>query len=577
MNNKIREFERNRYFSGKLLTVNDFMTEQRYYNDKRRFLNRILHGAGVISGLRVVRVDGQNVTLEPGAALDHWGREIVVFRPKNFKLSSFKDFLNDTYDKNVYLCLAYAETETEAVYSAVNASVSDTGDKLRENSRYTESYRVYVTETPPAPEKVDAWRLMYRTSELYKGDGVRVLMQTPRYVQVGEAPEVKVRVETILKVQDLSLQCQATLSEGKSDQALGHVQLQAESGGKQTTVETVGQFGLNITAAAGETLHISIRSEDTLLQLGDASLLLPRDVAHEIEVVEGSVTDRLLHDYLTRPLSEFVEPTDDERIYLAKINLVKEASGYRIEQVEEVPFGQYVYNSTILRQLEGLRTGDVNDAEPTYQPIQRAVTGEQLAVVREDFVIHTSTDYLPADKKPQLAVDYDSKNREFHFQLGIPAPEVHRESTKITTGVVTIPLQGAGKWYTGLLTKTTRGYFSEEIPHGLGAGNVYVMAGIETELKDVAAEINNRDECVYYGDLDVFEESQFELDQPNVSIGTMLYPKKGTFRIGVKPQEPTQHPEVRIRWWAFQTMEGEQRRDAFVPLKREAAAGEEEK
>ena len=40
-------FERNRYFYGKLLTVRDFESEQKYFNDKSRLLNRLLFGSGV--------------------------------------------------------------------------------------------------------------------------------------------------------------------------------------------------------------------------------------------------------------------------------------------------------------------------------------------------------------------------------------------------------------------------------------------------------------------------------------------------------------------------------------------------
>ncbi|MFR8166048.1 MAG: hypothetical protein ACLU8D_08775 [Enterocloster sp.] len=47
-------FERNRYYYGKLLTEQDFNSEQRYFNDKRRMVNRFLHGSGVAAGLTVV-------------------------------------------------------------------------------------------------------------------------------------------------------------------------------------------------------------------------------------------------------------------------------------------------------------------------------------------------------------------------------------------------------------------------------------------------------------------------------------------------------------------------------------------
>ena len=53
-NLKCFPFERNRYFYGKLLSVEDFETEQKYFNDKRRTINRFLFGSGVVCGLNVV-------------------------------------------------------------------------------------------------------------------------------------------------------------------------------------------------------------------------------------------------------------------------------------------------------------------------------------------------------------------------------------------------------------------------------------------------------------------------------------------------------------------------------------------
>ena len=43
-NTKLFPFERNKYFYGKLLSVDDFELEQDYMNNKRRMLNRYLNG-----------------------------------------------------------------------------------------------------------------------------------------------------------------------------------------------------------------------------------------------------------------------------------------------------------------------------------------------------------------------------------------------------------------------------------------------------------------------------------------------------------------------------------------------------
>ena len=68
-------FERNKYFYGKLLTVRDFETEQRYFNNKRRILNRTVVGAGVITGMSVSAGDDSTLMIESGIALDYLGSD----------------------------------------------------------------------------------------------------------------------------------------------------------------------------------------------------------------------------------------------------------------------------------------------------------------------------------------------------------------------------------------------------------------------------------------------------------------------------------------------------------------------
>jgi hypothetical protein len=81
--------KRNSYFSGQLLTEDDFREEQEYFRGKGKRHNRYLHGYGVVCGLRVVPAGPSQpmcVVVEPGLALDAWGREIVVPEPVEFDL-----------------------------------------------------------------------------------------------------------------------------------------------------------------------------------------------------------------------------------------------------------------------------------------------------------------------------------------------------------------------------------------------------------------------------------------------------------------------------------------------------------
>ena len=62
-NKTLFPLERNKYFHGKMLTARDFEAEQRYYNNKRRLINRCLLGVGVVCGLGVYLNDETSFSL----------------------------------------------------------------------------------------------------------------------------------------------------------------------------------------------------------------------------------------------------------------------------------------------------------------------------------------------------------------------------------------------------------------------------------------------------------------------------------------------------------------------------------
>jgi hypothetical protein len=99
------EFERPRYFAGKLVTAEDFELEQRYHIEKRWLLNRTLQGAGIVSGLGLVSSEQGTVTVEPGFALDRYGREILVSEPQQLAIPDCAESLS--------ICLLYREMETD--------------------------------------------------------------------------------------------------------------------------------------------------------------------------------------------------------------------------------------------------------------------------------------------------------------------------------------------------------------------------------------------------------------------------------------------------------------------------------
>ena len=103
--NPLFPFERNRYYAGKMLTSADFAAEQGYVNDKRRFLNNLMFGSGIVCGCNVYSLDDLSIFVESGLAIDRLGREIVIDTSVVKKLSAIPGF--DSISSNQVQCALF--------------------------------------------------------------------------------------------------------------------------------------------------------------------------------------------------------------------------------------------------------------------------------------------------------------------------------------------------------------------------------------------------------------------------------------------------------------------------------------
>ena len=80
---------RNQYFEGKRLTADSFRVEQSYLLERRRLLNRAIHGWGVVYGYALKPASAKDgytedtsgrLEIGPGLALDECGRELLHTR-----------------------------------------------------------------------------------------------------------------------------------------------------------------------------------------------------------------------------------------------------------------------------------------------------------------------------------------------------------------------------------------------------------------------------------------------------------------------------------------------------------------
>lgn len=197
-------FERNRYFYGKLLSVDDFETEQKYFNDKRRTINRFLFGAGVVCGLHVVEVDDESISLERGLALDFAGREIMVDEPVVKRIVDLEGYdareMPEQDNGFYYLCLEYREQAYELVHNVAGTGENGSG----EYNKYKEGYHLFVTRTEPEREVFSPVRLYETRTVVYNENGVKISQILPKYLEMGNAASLRIEIENTGQQQNFS-------------------------------------------------------------------------------------------------------------------------------------------------------------------------------------------------------------------------------------------------------------------------------------------------------------------------------------------------------------------------------------
>jgi hypothetical protein len=137
-NNPLAELQRPNYFTGMLLTADDFRAEQEYFLARERRHNRFFIGWGVVSGLKVKATSPSQIVIEPGCAIDCAGNEIYVCSPVMLAISATV--------KPQYIALRYVETLTCPV-AALNIDAAATQS---EYSRIREGARLDVINVDPS-------------------------------------------------------------------------------------------------------------------------------------------------------------------------------------------------------------------------------------------------------------------------------------------------------------------------------------------------------------------------------------------------------------------------------------------
>ena len=500
MNRKYYSFERNNYYYGKLLTSKDFQSEQDYMNNKRRLINRILHGVGIVYGLDVVAADDSSIILQSGMALDAAGREVVVPRTQVLKLSTIEGYSALKTD-TVCLGIAYEEKGSEPVYA-----VMDTEGDGRKYNGTKESYRLYLMDKADCVRDAKMSDRYLASEVLYEDQDIQVVQYLPTFISPQTVLKGRTEIRKISHTPSvISFSCKVTADGMQPEQMMIRAENVSLEYGKTAVLEQ--SFQPEDYIFNGEDLLFDFQE---IQVVGTGSEEAAENRSMKVTPVQDSVLEHVRKTSYQGTLDVDLDRTYDEKLFIAEIHLIRSDNHSMIDEVGRPPFDQYVNSAEQLMILEQLHE--------YLLPVSEQNSGGAVSEIRV-----------------QETGNYRSE----------------KERRMNSSGVFEMSLGSGGEM--------GKVYFSDEIMHGLGNGPVCVEIGVEYISRDNVSRSDREsiilgDGSIFASDSTVTDEKIFELDQ-----AIKILPERGTFIVGVRPRTKMGKIGLRIRWYAYKPEDLEQR------------------
>ncbi|MDR1028106.1 MAG: hypothetical protein LBL63_01660 [Clostridiales Family XIII bacterium] len=492
-------FERNRYYPGKLLTSADFLSEQTYLGNKRQFMNGLLYGPGILCGLSVYNLDDTSLMVESGAAVDGFGREVILENSVVRKVSALEGY-DDTDANKLLLCLRFDEEDIRPVY-AVGASDTSGGYEM---NRIRESCKLFLREAESPVADATSESEFLSKAAIYEDADYAVSLTGPSVVPVGHGVKVVVTVEK-LSDEDRSFAMSGVFGAPAFIGPEGEHEFKAEIEGISPQMGERVRFEYLLTSRTGEGADTMIlgRPEDITISVGDDRKRVSSNI-----MLHLTISPEAPEDIVERELAKFsleAQSIDRSQDYvkLAEISIERNGATAIISDVKEV--GVKYYIPTIARNAQRRKYAQWFEADPGKAPVSEAAPGERP--------------------------DRDTVARDPIY----------------ATGVCEIPL--------GVDDKKGKIHYSNEVIHGLGDGDVYVAAGCECLASD--AKLDKQAKNTIYGDPTFFEDDG--LPVPNAELAVRVMNERGSFIVAARLNAHTDLVVLLVRWTAVKLPRGEDR------------------
>ena len=489
--NPLFPFERNRYYSGKMLTSADFAAEQEYGNDKRRFLNNLMFGSGIVCGCNVYSLDDLSIFIESGLAIDRLGREIVIDTSVVKKLSAIAGFEEIKSDR-VTLCLKYREERVHPVYSVNRAGT----DSEYEYNRIQEGYELFLKDTEETKDFFEMESEFLTRDIIYQDSDYEIQLIMPATVCRNRYVKIQLKAKKISS-QDVAFSFEGKLqtpsfltSEGNHDLYIELPNMRLMEG------ETISQeYWLFVQDTMAVDTNLILK-KGTMRIKGEEKQL---DDDFSMKVL---ISDENPRELVNREIGKVSLEMQNmgviqDYICLADIYLLRTDGAYIIENIEEKKVKKYI-----------------------EAPSQSTVRSEYLDFFR-------GTERLGITVKEETSFE-EMKNNKSRSSHGM----------QIATGTIDIPVGGKAK--------AGEVFYSGEVMHGLGSGTVYVEIGQELMDEDRVKGANTK--STIYGNSRLFAQEGKNI--PKTEKAVKVLNDKGSFVAAISFAEETDCLMLSYRWVA---------------------------
>ena len=498
-NNELLPFNRNRYYRGKMLTSADFEAEQLYVNNKRRFVNQMISGSGIVCGLNVISLDDLSIMIESGVAIDDVGREIVVENSVVKKLSTIEGF-EQLRTNQASLCIRYAEEENQPVYSVNHQD----GQKEYEHNRIQESYELFLMDTEDIDTPIEMETEFFASGVMFENRDFRIRFRIPVNICAGHYVKAEVEVEK-LSGEKANLYFESVLqtpalgtTEGEQELNILLENVTLDQGKKLTK-----EYWLLAQAEELQDTSIMQKSGSTKVLVNGVDVSAGGSANWKINIVADKPAELAAREAGKTSLELRGMSIGTGMIRLAELQLVRTESAYLIEKVEE---------KTVKRYVLTMRDAGLRQEYETY--------------------FKKKLPFYQGGEKETYVAPLSDVQREY--------PDNGR--VKMETGIVEILL--------GENARRGDICYSGEIMHGLGRGNVYVEVGYENLEENKVLGKNSK--TTIYGD-----PSLFDSGKPTVSAETAVkvLNDKGSFVVAAKLLQDVKQLVLTYRWVAIRYAE----------------------